>query len=72
MINFFLAQYEIFLWPLPLFCCASFLLSIYGISLCRYGYDWRREEANKNLLRTHTTAVSSRMLYKLAQVNLFR
>ncbi|CAO2819772.1 unnamed protein product [Amaranthus hypochondriacus] len=32
-----------------------------------YGYDWKREEANKNLLRTHTTAVSSRMLYKLAQ-----
>ncbi|KAF8406437.1 hypothetical protein HHK36_008524 [Tetracentron sinense] len=34
---------------------------------CRYGYDWKREEANKNLLRTHTTAVSSRMLYLLAQ-----
>ncbi|XP_031128914.1 phenylalanine--tRNA ligase alpha subunit, cytoplasmic isoform X2 [Ipomoea triloba] len=32
-----------------------------------YGYDWKRDEANKNLLRTHTTAVSSRMLYKLAQ-----
>ncbi|KAL8090019.1 phenylalanine--tRNA ligase alpha subunit, cytoplasmic-like isoform X1 [Apium graveolens] len=32
-----------------------------------YGYDWKREEANKNLLRTHTTAVSSRMLYSLAQ-----
>eukprot|EP00270_Netrium_digitus_P014338 TRINITY_DN4861_c0_g1_i1.p1 TRINITY_DN4861_c0_g1~~TRINITY_DN4861_c0_g1_i1.p1 ORF type:complete len:371 (+),score=119.83 TRINITY_DN4861_c0_g1_i1:30-1142(+) len=32
-----------------------------------YGYDWKREDANKNLLRTHTTAVSSRMLYKLAQ-----
>ncbi|XP_057965715.1 phenylalanine--tRNA ligase alpha subunit, cytoplasmic [Malania oleifera] len=32
-----------------------------------YGYDWKREEANKNLLRTHTTAVSSRMLYKLAK-----
>ncbi|XP_047324466.1 phenylalanine--tRNA ligase alpha subunit, cytoplasmic-like [Impatiens glandulifera] len=22
-----------------------------------YGYDWKREEADKNLLRTHTTAV---------------
>uniref|UniRef100_A0A166DKR1 Phenylalanyl-tRNA synthetase domain-containing protein n=1 Tax=Daucus carota subsp. sativus TaxID=79200 RepID=A0A166DKR1_DAUCS len=33
-----------------------------------YGYDWKREEADKNLLRTHTTAVSSRMLYALAQV----
>nr|XP_027106659.1 phenylalanine--tRNA ligase alpha subunit, cytoplasmic-like [Coffea arabica]XP_027113478.1 phenylalanine--tRNA ligase alpha subunit, cytoplasmic-like [Coffea arabica] len=32
-----------------------------------YGYEWKREEANKNLLRTHTTAVSSRMLYLLAQ-----
>eukprot|EP01018_Ginkgo_biloba_P025294 Gb_38998 [translate_table: standard] len=32
-----------------------------------YGYDWKREEAEKNLLRTHTTAVSSRMLYALAQ-----
>lgn len=32
-----------------------------------YGYDWKRDEAEKNLLRTHTTAVSSRMLYKLAQ-----
>ncbi|KAK9164150.1 hypothetical protein Syun_005052 [Stephania yunnanensis] len=32
-----------------------------------YEYDWKREEANKNVLRTHTTAVSARMLYKLAQ-----
>lgn len=32
-------------------------------------YDWKESEAKKNLLRTHTTAVSSRMLYKLAQVN---
>ncbi|EFH44076.1 predicted protein [Arabidopsis lyrata subsp. lyrata] len=32
-----------------------------------YNCDWKREEANKNLLRTHTTAVSSRMLYALAQ-----
>ena len=31
-----------------------------------YGYDWKEEEAAKNLLRTHTTAVSARMLYKLA------
>lgn len=33
----------------------------------RYGYNWKEVEAEKNLLRTHTTAVSSRMLYKLAQ-----
>ncbi|KAK8564319.1 hypothetical protein V6N13_005447 [Hibiscus sabdariffa] len=32
-----------------------------------YMYDWKREEANKNLLRTHTTAVSARMLYALAK-----
>lgn len=31
-----------------------------------YGYDWKLEEAQKNILRTHTTAVSARMLYKLA------
>ena len=30
-------------------------------------YDWDIEEAKKNILRTHTTAVSSRMLYQLAQ-----
>lgn len=37
-----------------------------------YGYDWKREEADKNLLRTHTTAVSTRMLYMLAQQKPFR
>jgi len=37
-----------------------------------YGYNWKREEASKNLLRTHTTAVSARMLYKLAQQKEFR
>merc|ERR1719228_971515 len=36
-----------------------------------YGYDWKKEEAAKNLLRTHTTAVSARMLYKLAQQEQF-
>ena len=30
-------------------------------------YDWSEEETRKNLLRTHTTAVSSRTLYKLAE-----
>ncbi len=35
--------------------------------LQRYGSHWKESEAEKNLLRTHTTAVSSRMLYKLAQ-----
>lgn len=32
-----------------------------------YKYDWKLEEAQKNIMRTHTTAVSARMLYKLAQ-----
>lgn len=32
-----------------------------------YRYDWQLSEAAKNLLRTHTTAVSARMLYQLAQ-----
>ncbi|XP_069942001.1 phenylalanine--tRNA ligase alpha subunit isoform X2 [Cherax quadricarinatus] len=38
-----------------------------GYGSIGYQYDWSREEAHKNLLRTHTTAVSARMLYKLAQ-----
>jgi phenylalanyl-tRNA synthetase alpha chain len=32
-----------------------------------YNYDWKVEEAQKNLLRTHTTAVSARMLYAAGQ-----
>uniref|UniRef100_A0AAY5KX35 Phenylalanine--tRNA ligase alpha subunit n=1 Tax=Esox lucius TaxID=8010 RepID=A0AAY5KX35_ESOLU len=36
-----------------------------------YKYDWKIEEAQKNILRTHTTAVSARMLYKLAQKEKF-
>ncbi|PXF44514.1 Phenylalanine--tRNA ligase alpha subunit, cytoplasmic [Gracilariopsis chorda] len=37
-----------------------------------YRYDWSEEEARKNILRTHTTAVSSRMLYLLAQEKEFK
>ena len=37
-----------------------------------YGYDWSKEEAMKNVLRTHTTAVSAKMLYKLAQQKEFK
>ena len=37
-----------------------------------YGYDWKIEEAQKNILRTHTTAVSARMLYKLAHQKEFK
>lgn len=32
-----------------------------------YLYDWSEEEARKNILRTHTTASSARMLYQIAQ-----
>lgn len=31
-----------------------------------YQYDWSEQESVKNVLRTHTTAVTARMLYKLA------
>lgn len=31
-----------------------------------FRYKWKRDEAMKNLLRTHTTAISSQMLYRLA------
>eukprot|EP00177_Eucheuma_denticulatum_P003996 GFKZ01007220.1.p1 GENE.GFKZ01007220.1~~GFKZ01007220.1.p1 ORF type:complete len:544 (-),score=92.44 GFKZ01007220.1:115-1644(-) len=37
-----------------------------------YRYEWSEEEARKNILRTHTTAVSSRMLYRLAQEKEFK
>ncbi|KAI7900594.1 tRNA synthetases class II core domain (F)-domain-containing protein [Cokeromyces recurvatus] len=32
-----------------------------------YNYNWKESEAQKLILRTHTTAVSSYMLYKLAE-----
>jgi phenylalanyl-tRNA synthetase alpha chain len=37
-----------------------------GAGSIGYRYEFKREEAFKNLLRTHTTAISSQMLYKLA------
>ncbi|XP_011138815.2 phenylalanine--tRNA ligase alpha subunit isoform X2 [Harpegnathos saltator] len=37
-----------------------------------YRYDWKLEEAQKNLLRTHTTSVSARMLYKLMEEGEFK
>ena len=41
------------------------LLPIYVHFHKGYGYDWKIDEAKKNLLRTHTTAVSARMLHKV-------
>ncbi|KAK3246958.1 hypothetical protein CYMTET_43524 [Cymbomonas tetramitiformis] len=38
-----------------------------GYGSIGYNYDWSLAEAKKNIMRTHTTAVSSRMLYKMAQ-----
>eukprot|EP01087_Luapelamoeba_hula_P007312 TRINITY_DN1790_c0_g1_i1.p1 TRINITY_DN1790_c0_g1~~TRINITY_DN1790_c0_g1_i1.p1 ORF type:complete len:525 (+),score=105.41 TRINITY_DN1790_c0_g1_i1:21-1595(+) len=38
-----------------------------GFGSIGYRYDWKEEEASKNVLRTHTTAVSTRALYELAQ-----
>jgi phenylalanyl-tRNA synthetase alpha chain len=37
-----------------------------GYGSIGYGCVFKREEAMKNLLRTHTTAISAQMLYKLA------
>jgi phenylalanyl-tRNA synthetase alpha chain len=37
-----------------------------GFGSIGYSYDWKEAEARKNILRTHTTAVSTRMLKKLA------
>ena len=37
-----------------------------GFGSVGYGCIFKEEEARKNLLRTHTTAVSAQMLYKLA------
>lgn len=32
-----------------------------------YKYEWKQSETRRNVLRTHTTAVSARMLHQLAQ-----
>ncbi|RWS27458.1 phenylalanine--tRNA ligase alpha subunit-like protein [Leptotrombidium deliense] len=41
--------------------------SLGGYGSQGYKYDWDLNESKKNLLRTHTTAVSARMLYALAK-----
>lgn len=38
-----------------------------GMGSTGWRYDWSEEESRKNILRTHTTAVSSRTLYKMGQ-----
>ena len=42
-----------------------------GYGSIGYDYEWSVDETKKNILRTHTTAVSSKMLYKLAQKEKF-
>jgi phenylalanyl-tRNA synthetase alpha chain len=37
-----------------------------GFGSIGYGCNFKKEEAMKNLLRTHTTAISAQMLYRLA------
>jgi len=46
--------------------------SVGGYGSKGYQYNWDIEEAKKNLLRTHTTAVSTRMLYQAAQEKPFK
>ncbi len=41
------------------------------LSVIRYQYKWELNEARKNILRTHTTAVSARMLHKLGKLREF-
>lgn len=38
-----------------------------GAGSVGWRYDWSEEEARKNILRTHTTAVSARTLYAMGQ-----
>jgi phenylalanyl-tRNA synthetase alpha chain len=38
-----------------------------GYDSLGWKYTWSEEEASKNILRTHTTAISSKMLFKLAE-----
>lgn len=37
-----------------------------GYGSLGWKYNWSEEESSKNILRTHTTAVSSKMLYQMA------
>lgn len=37
-----------------------------------WNYEWSEAEAKRNILRTHTTAISARMLYNLAQQETFK
>lgn len=49
----------------------NYLEKIRAVHSKSYKYDWQEYEARKNILRTHTTAVSARILYNLAQQTVF-
>ncbi len=58
----------------PLYYCGVYhmaYLRARACLMCSYRYDWKVDEARKNILRTHTTAVSARMLYEIANVSRF-
>ena len=46
--------------------------SVGGYGSKGYDYEWEESEAKKNLLRTHTTAISSQMLQSIASEVPFR
>lgn len=52
--------------------CVKTVHSKGGYGSQGYCYEWSFHEAQKNLLRTHTTAVSARILYQLAQQKVFK
>ena len=43
-----------------------------GFGSIGYDYEWSIDEAKKNILRTHTTAVSSQVLFEIAKEPVFR
>lgn len=53
--------------PSMLTCQEEYLQRVRLQHESAYAYAWKRSEADKNILRTHTTAVSARLLRELAQ-----
>ncbi|KAF1744059.1 hypothetical protein MXB_3398 [Myxobolus squamalis] len=45
---------------------------LFCFNINSYRYPWKMEEAEKLVLRTHTTAVSTRMLFQLSQQKVFK
>lgn len=63
---------ESYCFPKDYMECVKTVHSKGGYGSQGYCYEWSFYEAQKNLLRTHTTAVSARILYQLAQQKIFR